>query len=194
VCALASLASAVPLIRLRYEQPRHTRPVSGSGARRVSEGLRALGADTGLRLIAPLGFVQTFLRGCATVLVVVVAIDLLGGGDADIGVLNAAIGLGALVASLLASTITLEWPSRPLPRRRRRPLRRAPITHRRRSARGGRRAAAGRHDRRRQALVDGGAYTLPARLEPGAVRARTFATLEALWTLGVAFGAAVTSP
>ena len=49
VCALASLASAVPLIRLRYEQPRHTRPVSGSGARQVSEGLRALGADMGLR-------------------------------------------------------------------------------------------------------------------------------------------------
>jgi hypothetical protein len=89
-----------------YEQPRHTRPVSGSGARQVSEGLRALGADTGLRLIAALGFVQTFLRGCATVLVVVVAIDLLGGGDADIGVLNAVVGLGALVGSLLASTIT----------------------------------------------------------------------------------------
>jgi hypothetical protein len=105
-CALASLASAVPLIRLRYDQPRHTRPVSGSGARQVSEGLRALGADTGLRLIAALGFVPTFLRGCATVLVVVVAIDLLGGGDADVGVLNAAIGLGALVGSLLASTIT----------------------------------------------------------------------------------------
>jgi hypothetical protein len=50
--------------------------------------------------------VQTFLRGCATVLVVVVAIDLLGGGDADVGVLYAAIGLGALVGSLLASTIT----------------------------------------------------------------------------------------
>jgi hypothetical protein len=31
--ALASLASAMPLIRLRYEQLRHTRPVSGSGAR-----------------------------------------------------------------------------------------------------------------------------------------------------------------
>jgi hypothetical protein len=38
-------------------------------------------------------------------------------------VLNAAILLGALVGSLLASTITLEWPSRPLPRRR--PLRRS---------------------------------------------------------------------
>jgi hypothetical protein len=72
-----------------YKQPRHTRPVSGSGARQVSEGLLALGADTVLRLIAALAFVQTFLRGCATVLVVVVAIDLLGGGDAYVGVLNA---------------------------------------------------------------------------------------------------------
>jgi hypothetical protein len=44
------------------------------------------------------------------------------------------------------------------------------------------------------ALVDIGAYTLPARLAPDAVMARTFATLEALWTLGVAFGQAVTSP
>ena len=44
------------------------------------------------------------------------------------------------------------------------------------------------------ALVDIGAYTLPARLAPDAVMARTFATLEALWTLGVAFGEAVTSP
>jgi hypothetical protein len=32
------------------------------------------------------------------------------------------------------------------------------------------------------ALVDIGAYTLPARLAPDAVMARTFATLEALWT------------
>jgi hypothetical protein len=102
----------VPLIRLRYEQPRHTRPVSGSGARQVSEGLRALGADTGLRLIAPLGFVQTFLRGCATVLVVVVAIDLLGGGVADLACSTRRSGSARWSESLLASTITLEWPSR----------------------------------------------------------------------------------
>src|SRR5439155_12828869 len=87
------------------EQPRHSRPVSGGGAGQVIEGLRAVGADPGLRLIAKLGFVQTFLRGCATVLAVVVAIDLLGGGDADVGMLNAAIGLGAVAGSLMASTV-----------------------------------------------------------------------------------------
>jgi hypothetical protein len=167
--------------------------VSGSGARQVSEGLLALGADTGLGLTAALAFVQTFLRGCATVLVVVVAIDLLGGGDPYVGVLNAAIGLGALVGSLLASTIT--WNGR-----RARCLGvgvvlwGTPLT----IVGGAPEAAAalllfaaigvG------NALVDIGAYTLPARLAPDAVMARTFATLEALWTLGVAFGAAVTSP
>jgi hypothetical protein len=167
--------------------------VSGSGARQVSEGLLALGADTGLRLIAALGFVQTFLRGCATVLVVVVAIDLLGGGDADVGVLNAAIGLGALVGSLLASTIT--WNGRharclgvgvvlwgtPLTIVGGAPEAAAALLLF---------AAIGVGN----ALVDIGAYTLPARLAPDAVMARTFATLGALWTLGVAFGAAVTSP
>jgi hypothetical protein len=176
-----------------YKQPRHTRPVSGSGARQVSEGLLALGADTGLRLIAALAFVQTFLRGCATVLVVVVAIDLLGGGDAYIGVLNAAIGLGALVGSLLASTIT--WNGRharclgvgvvlwgtPLTIVGGAPEAAAALLLF---------AAIGVGN----ALVDIGAYTLPARLAPDAVMARTFATLEALWTLGVAFGQAVTSP
>jgi hypothetical protein len=43
----------------------------------------------------------------------------------------------------------LKWPSRPLPRRRSRPLGH-PAHHRRRSARGGRRAAAVRRDRSRQ--------------------------------------------
>src|SRR5215218_8413703 len=80
MCALASLASALLLIGLPYEQPRHARPVSAGGARQVVEGLRAVAADPGLQLIAGLVMVQTFLRGCATVLVVVVAIDLLGGG------------------------------------------------------------------------------------------------------------------
>jgi hypothetical protein len=73
-----------------------------------------------------------------------------------------------------------------------------PAHHRRRSARGDRRAAALRllvaSIGVGNALVDIGAYTLPARLAPDAVMARTFATLEALWTVGVAFGAAVTSP
>jgi hypothetical protein len=192
-CALASVSSALLLIGLRYERPRHTRPVRGGGARQAIEGLRVIGADPGLRLIAALGTVQTFLRGCVTVLIVVVAIDLLGGGDAHVGMLNAAIGLGAVAGSLIASTIT--WNGRHA-----RGLGLgvalwgAPLT----VVGGAPEAAAalllfaaigvG------NALVDVGGFTLAARLAPDTVMARAFAALEALWTLGVALGAAVASP
>jgi MFS family permease len=190
-CALASLASALPLLRLRYERPRHARPVSERGARQVMEGLRALGADPGLPLIAALGFVQTVLRGCVTVLVVVVAIDLLGGDDAHVGILNAGMGLGAVAGSLIASTISRTgrharcmgvgvalW-GIPLSVVGGAPEAAAALLMF---------AAIGAGN----ALVDIGAYTLPARLTADAVMARTFATLEALWTLGIAVGAAVT--
>jgi len=192
-CALASLASALLLIRLRYEHPRDQRAPSGAGARQVVEGLRALGADPGLRLIAVLGLVQTLLRGCATVLVVVVAIELLGGGDADVGMLNAAIGLGAVAGSLIASTIT--WNGRHA-----RclgigvALWGAPLT----IVAGTPEAAAAlllfAAIGAGNALVDIGGFTLAARLAPDAVMARAFAALEGLFTLGVALGAAVTPP
>jgi hypothetical protein len=46
------------------------------------------------------------------VLVVVVAIDLLGGGVADLACSTRRSGSARWSESLLASTITLEWPSR----------------------------------------------------------------------------------
>jgi MFS family permease len=192
-CALASLGSALLLIRLHYELPRHSRPVNGGGAWQVVEGLRAVRADPGLQLIAALGFAQTFLRGCATVLVVVVAIDLLGGGDADVGVLNAATGVGAVIGSVMASTVT--WNGRharclgigvalwgaPLAVVGGAPEAAAALLLF---------AAIGVGN----SLVDVGGFTLLGRLTPDAVMARAFAAIEALWTLGVALGAAVSSP
>ena len=62
--------------------------------------------------------VQTFTRGAVTVLLVVVAIDLLAGNDADVGLLNAAIGLGALAGSLAASAVSWRGPAGALPRPR----------------------------------------------------------------------------
>jgi hypothetical protein len=46
--------------------------------------------------------VQTFTRGCLTVFAVVVAIDLLDTGDPGVGVLNAAVGAGGVLGSILA--------------------------------------------------------------------------------------------
>jgi MFS family permease len=44
--------------------------------------------------------VQPFVRGALTVLIVVASIELLGLGDPGVGLLNAAIGLGAIVGSV----------------------------------------------------------------------------------------------
>jgi hypothetical protein len=46
--------------------------------------------------------IQRFVRGAMTVLVVAAAIDLLGMGDAGVGVLTAAMGLGGLIGGLVA--------------------------------------------------------------------------------------------
>ena len=46
---------------------------------------------------------QAATRGCFSVLVVVVAIDVLGVGDAGVGVLTAAVGAGAVIGSLAMS-------------------------------------------------------------------------------------------
>ena len=66
------------------------------------QGFATIAADRRLALITALGVVQTFTRGCLTVFTVVVAIDLLGTGDPGVGVLNAAVGAGGVLGSILA--------------------------------------------------------------------------------------------
>jgi Cyclic nucleotide-binding domain/Major Facilitator Superfamily len=192
-CAAASLASALLVAHLRYEPPPRV-AVSGRGAAREAiAGLQAIAADPAMRLLTGLTTVQTFTRGCVSVLVVVVAIDLLGGDDADVGLLNAAIGLGAVVGSLLAASVS--WHGR---------LARclgvgvalwgAPL-----AVLGGVPSASaalillgavgvG------NALADVGVFTLLARVAPERFMARVFAGFEGVLTLGVALGAAVTAP
>jgi hypothetical protein len=152
-----------------YEQPRHTRPVSGSGARQVSERARGgygAPADRRARLRAE---VPARVR------------DRARGRRGDRAPRRrgrrrrrAQRGDRARCAGRLAARLDdhLEWPSRPLPRRRSRPLRH-PLT----IVGGAPEAAAalllfaaigvG------NTLVDIGAYTLPARLAPDAVMARS---------------------
>jgi hypothetical protein len=75
----------------------------GSAGRRSSMGglgvLRGLGPA---RSVVTLVVGQRFVRGMLTVLVATTALDLLDAGDAAVGILNAAIGSGAVVGSLLA--------------------------------------------------------------------------------------------
>ena len=73
-------------------------PSEGALARTLG-GLRAVGEHRDLRLIFALIAAQTFMRGAVTVFTVVVALELVGMGEAGVGALSAYLGAGALAAS-----------------------------------------------------------------------------------------------
>lgn len=106
VAAGASLWSAALLVRLRYDAPpRPPAPTGTSLAKSAAEGVRVVSRNRDLALIMGLAVAQTLTRGALTVFTVVVAIDLLGTGEPGVGILNAAIGAGAVLGSLAASML-----------------------------------------------------------------------------------------
>ena len=133
---------------------------------------------------------QTFTRGAFSVLAVVVAIELLETGAAGVGILNGAVGAGAVLGSLAALMLVRHgrlavwlgagvalW-GLPLAAIAAVPGELGAVALL---------AAVGTGN----ALVDVGAFTLPARLADDRVLARVFAGFEGILTLGVAAGAAV---
>ena len=104
VVVAASLLSAVLMFGLRYEVPPRQPgavPVSGLWARTV-EGVAASVRTSGVGQLIGTGAMQAFTRGCLTVFAVVAAIDLLKLGDSGVGLLSAAVGIGAVSGSLAA--------------------------------------------------------------------------------------------
>jgi MFS family permease len=98
--AVASAVAAV-LIALIHVEGGRIRPERLAGAARFRlDGVRAVGDSPGARLILSLFGAQTLVRGLLTVMVVVVALDLLGLGQAWVGFLTAAPGAGALLAAM----------------------------------------------------------------------------------------------
>lgn len=190
--AAASAVSAALSARVRYEAPPHVGAAKPAGAlRQTVQGVRAIVADRGLLLMTALATLQTFTRGALTVLSVVVAFRLLGIGAAGVGVLNAAVGAGAVVGSLSAALLVrggqlARWLGIGVA------LWGLPLV------------AVGAFPHEWAAivmltivgvgnsLVDVGAFTIPARLVDDGVLARAFAAFEAILTLGVAAGAIVT--
>ena len=73
--------------------------------REAVEGLRAVAQSADLALIMVLAAVQSLTRGALTVFSVVVAIELLGTGEAGAGTLMTAVGVGAVLGSLAASLL-----------------------------------------------------------------------------------------
>ena len=187
----ASLLSTALVARVRYEAPPRVGAAPAARVlRQTVEGLRVIAADRDFALLTALTTLQTFTRGALTVFSVVVAIELLGTGEAGVGVLTAAVGAGAVVGSLAASLLVgghlAKWFGigvalwgAPLVGIGAVPEEWAAILLLTVVGVG-------------NALVDVGGFTLPARLVEDAVLARAFAAFEAILTLGVGAGAVAT--
>ena len=185
-CSAASLLAALVVVALPYDAPPRAETAPGGG-REMLQGFTTIAADRRLALITALGVAQTFTRGCLTVFTVVLAIDLLDLGDPGVGVLNAAIGAGGVLGSILAFGLVrrgglASWFGvgialfgAPLALIGVVPEQAAAIVLLGLVGIG-------------NALIDVGGFTMLARLADETVLARMFAGFEAILTLGVAAG------
>lgn len=103
VAAAASLWAALLLARVHYDAPPRPAARRPDLVREAVEGIRAVARDRGLAIIVGLAGAQAITRGALTVFSVVVAIELLGTGEPGAGAIMTAVGVGAVIASLLAS-------------------------------------------------------------------------------------------
>jgi MFS family permease len=100
----AFLVGALLLAGIRAEAPPERKAEVGF-AREFFAGFGAIGKDRNLRLIIGLYGAQTFVSGALTVLIVVMALQLLHMGQSGVGTLNAAVGVGGLLGSLVAAAL-----------------------------------------------------------------------------------------
>jgi MFS family permease len=102
--AVTYLWSALLVARIRAERPKAS-AVPEPLARQALDGFRVIAADSKLRLLIGLFAAQTLVAGALNVLIVVTALDLLDLGDAGVGYLNSAIGVGGLLGALAAAAL-----------------------------------------------------------------------------------------
>ena len=108
--AVASGITAVVVAGLRFEQAADASGSglgeAGTGGLRLLDGLRTLRRRpvAGWSMVGVYG--QVLTRGLLNALVVVASVELLGMGDAGVGVLNAALGLGGFLGAAFAMNLT----------------------------------------------------------------------------------------
>jgi MFS family permease len=68
-------------------------------------GFRTIAREGRLRLLVGLFSAQTFVDGMLSVFIVVIALDLLGVGNAGVGFLNSAVGVGGLLGAFAAAAL-----------------------------------------------------------------------------------------
>jgi len=190
VCSAMSLLGGLVVVALPYDAPPRARSARVPVARSVVQGFATIAGDRDLALVTTLGVVQTFTRGCLTVLVVVVALDLIHTGEPGVGILSAAVGAGGVLGSLCALALVgrgglASWFGVGVA------LFGAPLALLgvvpEQAAALGLLALVGVGN----SLIDVAGFTILARRTDEAVLARTFAGFEAVLTLGVALGGLV---
>jgi MFS family permease len=110
---LCAMVSGALVARLAYEQPVRSETGPQRLVVEMREGFRAM-SNAGVRLVIGFVVLQSALRGAGAVFTVVVAIDLLGRDGSSVGILQSAVGLGALVGSwactrLVGSRAMARW-------------------------------------------------------------------------------------
>ena len=103
VTAATFLWSALCLTRIRTD--RAPAQAEDEGGHALLAGFRAIWGEPGLRIVVGLTAAQTLVAGAAEVLLVVVALDLLDAGNAGVGWLNAAFGVGCLLGVPAVATL-----------------------------------------------------------------------------------------
>jgi hypothetical protein len=68
-------------------------------------GFRTIGRERRLRLLVGLFSAQTFVDGMLNVLIVVIALNVLDTGQAGVGFLNSAVGIGGLLGAVAAAAL-----------------------------------------------------------------------------------------
>jgi MFS family permease len=106
--AVTFLAAAFSVARLQFEQARDATGGAGgaAGGIRLLDGLRAWRRRPVVGWTMLGVFSQVMTRALLTPLIVVAAIELLFMGEAGVGLLNAALGLGGLIGAVFAVSLT----------------------------------------------------------------------------------------
>ena len=106
VTAATLLWSAVLIVGVRpAERAEQVTREPGSVREELLAGFRTIGRDRRLRLLVGLFAAQTFVDGMLNVLIVVIALEFLGAGEAAVGFLNSAVGIGGVVGAVVAAAL-----------------------------------------------------------------------------------------
>jgi MFS family permease len=100
--AVVFLLSAAPLARVHAPAPSEPATSGVATLREVTAGFSAMAGDRDLRLLLGLYCAQALVGGAFNVLVVVAALELLDLGDAGVGWVNTAFGVGGLLGAVVA--------------------------------------------------------------------------------------------